>query len=50
MKTFYLRQEAERHALEKLDAHLKSDLLQSVAHDLRTPLTGILASTALLRQ
>lgn len=49
-KTFYLRQEAERHALEKLDAHLKSDLLQSVAHDLRTPLTGILASTALLRQ
>ncbi|QEA47969.1 DUF4118 domain-containing protein [Leuconostoc lactis] len=50
LKTFYLRQEAERHALEKLDAHLKSDLLQSVAHDLRTPLTGILASTALLRQ
>ena len=50
LKTFYLRQEAERHALEKLDAHLKSDLLQSVAHDLRTPLTGILACTALLRQ
>lgn len=50
LKTFYLRQEAQRHALEKLDARLKSDLLQSVSHDLRTPLTGILASTELLRQ
>lgn len=48
LKTYYLRQEAEKHALEKLDARLKGDLLQSVSHDLRTPLTGILASTELL--
>lgn len=48
LKNYYLRHEAQKNAYEKLDTRLKNDLLQSVSHDLRTPLTSILASSELL--
>ncbi len=44
-----LREEQQRTLMEKQEEHLRSSLLRSISHDLRTPLTGIIgASGAIL--
>lgn len=45
LDNYYLEQEKHRIALDNANNQLKSDLLRSISHDLRTPLTSIIAST-----
>lgn len=44
----YIYNERERIKLEMESEHLKSTLLRSISHDIRTPLTGILGASSLI--
>lgn len=45
LDNYYLAQEKRKIAVDNANNQLKSDLLRSISHDLRTPLTSIMAST-----
>lgn len=45
LDNYYLGQEKRKIAIANANNQLKSDLLRSISHDLRTPLTSIIAST-----